>query len=386
MSVLTIAVTTLRRIARDRTALFFIVALPVLVILLVGATIGDFDRFEVGVIEQDAGPLSRQLVNDLEHSSAIDVTHFDDLEAARNALRRVEISAVVVVPAGMDADLRAGRPVEIPVLGEQADTTQRAARSAVAAVVARQAERVQAAAFTTEDSGGSFDANLERVATLQRDPTPITVRTRIVNATSDFLPDGFTYSAPTMLVLFVFINALAGGAALIETRQLGIHARIMAAPVSPRRIIAGETLSYFGIALLQSVLIVGVGALVFGVDWGNPVAAAALIATWALVGAGAGMLAGTLFRTPEQASSIGPALGITFGMLGGCMWPLEIVPSFMQRIGHLVPHAWAVDGWIELLSRGGGLTDIGAELAILAGFAAGLFALASLRLRSSLSS
>ena len=65
----------------------------------------------------------------------------------------------------------------------------------------------------------------------------------------------------------------------------------------------------------------------FGVSWGNPFAAAALIGIWALVGTGAGMVSGTLFRTAEQATVIGPAVGIAFGMSGGCMWPLESPPS-----------------------------------------------------------
>jgi len=120
------------------------------------------------------------------------------------------------------------------------------------------------------------------------------------------------------------------------------------------------------------------------VSWGNPLAAAALIAMWALVGTGAGMVSGTLFRTPEQATAIGPTIGIAFGMLGGCMWPLEIVPPSVRLLGHATPHAWAVDAWVTLLSRGGGLADIAGYLAILAGYAIALFALASLRLRRSL--
>lgn len=66
------------------------------------------------------------------------------------------------------------------------------------------------------------------------------------------------------------------------------------------------------------------------------------------------------------------------------MWPLEIVPPTVRAIGHLTPHAWAIDSWTEILSRGGGIADIAGGLAILAGFAVALLALASLRLRRSL--
>jgi ABC-2 type transport system permease protein len=184
-----------------------------------------------------------------------------------------------------------------------------------------------------------------------------------------------------MLVLFVFINSLAGGAAIIESRRLGMYERMSAAPVAARSIVAGETLCYLAMALLQSLLIVAVGALVFGVDWGDPLAATALVASWALVGTGTGVLTGTLFRTAEQASAIGPPLGIAFGMLGGCMWPLEIVPAPMRALGHVVPHGWAIDAWTVLLSRGGSVLDIAGELGVLLGFAAVLLLLATTRLR-----
>jgi ABC-2 type transport system permease protein len=55
------------------------------------------------------------------------------------------------------------------------------------------------------------------------------------------------------------------------------------------------------------------------------------------------MFSGTVFRTSEQATAIGPAVGTAFGMLGGCMWPLEIVPQPVRLVGHATPHAWAVD-------------------------------------------
>jgi ABC-2 type transport system permease protein len=212
----------------------------------------------------------------------------------------------------------------------------------------------------------------------------VPVRTVVVNSKSNILPAGYSYSAPTMLVLFVFINAMAGGAAIIQTRRFGIFSRALAAPIRPRDLVLGEALCYVALALLQALIIVGVGALMFGVSWGNPLAAAVLIVMWALVGTGAGMVSGTLFRTPEQATAIGPAVGIAFGMLGGCMWPLEIVPESIRLAGHATPHAWAVDAWVTLLSRGGGLADIAGYLAILAAYAVVLLSIASLRLNRSL--
>lgn len=238
-----------------------------------------------------------------------------------------------------------------------------------------------AARFAPDHNGAAVATGLARAAGLQATST-VGVGTAVVDSGASTLPGGFSYSAPTMLVLFVFLNALAGGSSIIQARQLGIHARAMAAPITARTIVLGETLAALLLALLQSVLIGGIGALAFGVRWGNPLAAAALVLVWALVGTGAGLLSGTVFRTPEQASAIGPAVGIAFGMLGGCMWPLQIVSPAMRVVGHAVPQAWAVDAWTTLLSRGGDLAAIARPLLVLAGVGAGLLALAAVRLRA----
>jgi ABC-2 type transport system permease protein len=386
---LALASAELRRVTRDRTFLFFIVVLPILVILLVGVTTAGSTSIRVAVVSGQPGagrstPLAAQLVHDLVASPALKTQRYATRAQGVDALRRGEVEAVVIVPTSLDGDLRSGRATRIPVLVSGAVGSSQAAVTAVTSVVARHGATIQAATFATAHSARSFEQNLATTQSLQRQTPVAPVRTVVVNSKSNFLPLGYSYSAPTMLVLFVFINALAGGAAIIQTRRYGIFARALAAPIRPRDLILGEALCYLTLAILQATLIVVVGAVMFGVSWGNPLAAIALVGMWALVGTGAGLVSGTLFRTPEQASAIGPAVGIAFGMLGGCMWPLEIVPQSVYLVGHITPHAWAVDAWVTVLSRGGGLVDIAGYLAILAGYAVALLTIASLRLQRSL--
>lgn len=384
MTALTLAWTELRRAARDRTFLFFALFLPFMVILLIGVTTSGFAQERVAVVQADRSAMANALVTELDAAPGLQVVRVADREAGVQRLRSGEVTAVVLVPADFSTTLEAGRSVVLPVLTTGAVGSGGSTLTTIRSVVARQAATVQAAAFATERVGGTFAQNRARALALQSRAPVAGVRTVVVDSSSNYLPLGFSYSAPTMLVLFVFINAMAGGAAIIQTRRLGIFSRALAAPVRPRDLVLGEGLCYLTLAAAQAALIVTVGAVVFGVDWGDPLAAALLIGVWCLVGTGAGLVSGTLFHTPEQASAIGPAVGIAFGMLGGCMWPLEIVPAGVRAAGHLTPHAWAVDAWVTLLSRGGGVGDILVELAVLAGFAVLLLATATLRLRRSL--
>lgn len=386
MNVIVIAGVALRRYLRDRIALFFVLVLPVLVILIVGVTARGFTSFRVGVVDLGAGQTGRALTRALEREPALEVRRLSSVAAARMAVARAELATAVILPRGMDATLAAGRVATLEVIAEPANSFQQAAATAVRAVVAREGGRVQAAVFAVRAAGGTFFENLARAAASESGLARATVDRQQIDSAASVLPEGFSYSAPTMLVLFVFVNALAGGAAIIETRRLGMYERMAVAPLPASAIVLGETASYVAVALVQSALIVGVGSLLFGVQWGNALGAAALVVLWALVGAGAGMLSGTLFHTPEQASAIGPAIGIAFGMLGGCMWPLSIVSAPMRTIGHVTPQAWAVDAWTALISRGGDVSTISTNLAVLAGFAALFLIIATLRLRRVLSS
>jgi ABC-2 type transport system permease protein len=380
---LAIARASSRRVLRDRVSLFFLIVLPIVVIVIVGAVAQGFNTFRVGVVNLDGTQASRQLVAELSDAPGLAVVAYPDLASLDKAVGRSEISAGVLVPRGFAAGMVGGRAVTVAVIAEQANNTQQAAATRVTSVVDAFGGRVEAAQFATRYAG-SFAENLARAGSLSSRTPGVGLRAELVPTAQGSLPPGYEYSAPTELVLFVFLMAIAGGATIVETRRLGMFERMSAAPVRPRTIIAGESITYIVIAAVQSAVIVVVGTVVFGVSWGNPWAAAVLLVAWCLVGAGAGMVAGTVFRTPEQASAIGPIVGIVFAMLGGCMWPLSIVSTTMREVGHATPQAWAVDAWTNLLSNHGDLASISHEIGILALFALGLFALATFRLKAML--
>jgi len=385
MRAIAIARASSRRIIRDRTSLFFLLVLPIIVIIIVGATVRGFSTFRVGVESAKSGPAGREIVAALDHVRGIEVIAYDDRKSLTTALARGEISAGVLLPTTLGTSESSAHRVTVTIYAEQVNSTQQAAATAVSSVILNQGALVQAANFAVAHSSTPYSEALATAASLQKSVPQIRLTTIRADSSASTLPQGYSYSAPTELVLFVFLSALAAGATIIENRRLGMYERMLAGPVRARTIIAGETLTYFGLALVQSVLIVTVGSLVFGVSWGNPLAAALLVITWALVGAGAGLLSGTFFRTPEQASAIGPTAGIALAMLGGCMWPLSIVSATMREVGHITPQAWAVDAWTSLLSRHGTITTILPQLGVLAAFAAVLLSVSSLRLYRRLS-
>lgn len=72
----------------------------------------------------------------------------------------------------------------------------------------------------------------------------------------------FESGASTQLLLFVFLNSLAGAAFLLETRKLWIARRMLSTPTSVRTLLAGQLLGRFAVSLVQALIIL-LGALLF---------------------------------------------------------------------------------------------------------------------------
>jgi ABC-2 type transport system permease protein len=381
-AVIAVTRTELARIVRDRTGLFFIVVLPVLVIVVIGSSIGSVaGSARIGVLDLDQTPASARLISDLDASDRLDVVVISDEETLAVDVRLDRLRAGLIVPAGHADRLDAGEVSELDMIVDPSRATSTAARTSVAAVIDRHAAVVAATRFTAERTNiSSADAAVLAESVAARS-TPVPVTTTDVGAGGIDSGSPFSYPAAANLVLFTFLNTLAVGGVIVESRRLGVTRRLLAGPVSPGTVVAGYAASRFVVALLQGLLVVLAGALLFDVAWGSTPAVTLLVTLFAVVAAAAGVLIGAMASTPEQTQSIGIPLGIAMGMLGGALWPLQFVPDWLRQLGHITPHAWAMDGWVTVIFENGGVTDILAELAVLVAFGVVLTTYAAVMLR-----
>jgi ABC-2 type transport system permease protein len=186
----------------------------------------------------------------------------------------------------------------------------------------------------------------------------------------------FSYVAPADLVLFLGITVLLLASGVVETRRLGLMRRLAAAPLRRRTIVAALIATSLCVAAAQSVGLLAVGRFIFGVHWGNPAGVILVLASLSLAYSGAAALVSLRSRSEEQAISLAVVLGIVCGLLGGCMYPLDVVGPAIRAVGHAVPQAWAMDAFVKLIYDHGTLASVLPEIGVLALFAAVLSALA----------
>jgi ABC-2 type transport system permease protein len=363
---------------RDRGDLFFVLVLPILIIVALGLQFGGSTAARVGVVVPAGDADAAALVEILKADDArLDVRPVGDEATLRSKVEHGELEAGLVIPDGFAEALRGSGTAELRYLGTTSALAQ-GLRAPIDAAAARVAAIAFAARLAQAEGLASWDQARSAAEAGYGSVPGVAVTVSRIGEPGSF--DGFTqftFGASTQLVMFTFLTSLTASLRLVLTRRLGVSRRMVSTPTSPATIIAGEAIGRFGVA----VFIVVVSALLFGVAWGDPVAAAAIILVFALVSAGAAMLLGSMARTADQASSLGVFLGLALGALGGCMIPLQIMPATMQSIARLIPHSWALTGLQSLIAEGGGIASVATNLAVLAGFAVVLLALASWRLR-----
>jgi ABC-2 type transport system permease protein len=365
------------RAAKDRRFLFSAAALPIGIMLLVGTIFGGGNRkVPVGVLDRDRSTLSRALQADLHDSARVKVRHYTKESSLRQDIRRGRVLAGVVVPAGYDSELRATRSVALRVISAPGRTEGVEARAGIAESVTRQGTVVEAARVVAASGTATFATAYRRASRIAAQQEAADGRQHVRSP--------FSYTAPSNLVLFVFITSLASSIGLVQARELGVTRRMLATPTPSSVIVLGSAVTSLVLALGQSVVLLVVGGALFGVHWGDPVALGLLIVGLCVAATGAGLLLGTIVRHAEQAITVGPALGIALGMLGGCLWPLDSVGPLMRTVGHLAPQAWAMDGFVALIYGGDHLAALSRDIAVLGLFAVGLMGLATWRLRASI--
>lgn len=379
--ILAIASSNVRRLLRERSNIFFVFIFPIALILLIGAQFGGDFAPGVGVFQADDDPLADAITEEIQSENSLAVTGFESSDELTEAVERGTVQAGVAIPAGVSGLAEAGTQVEVEFLARP-DGAGPQLQSIVSAAVARVMTPVAAAQFGAEKTESSFDEALT-VARSQTAMAPgLEVETTAVgDALFPSTLGRFDLGAAQQLVLFTFLTALAGSAALILTRKLGVSRRMLSTPTSTGTIVSGEGAGRWAVAMVQGLYIIAVTYLLFRVDWGDPLGALLILVAFSAVGAGAGMLMGAVFSNDQQAGGIGVVVSLGLAALGGCMLPIELFSPTMTRVAHLTPHAWALDGFAELVRRDGTVADILPELGVLTVYAAVLLVLAGWRLR-----
>ena len=375
----------LRSRLRDRSALLIGIVVPLGLAFIFNAIFsgisGGSDVISLGVVNADHGVASQQFTSQVlpavGRSGLISIHAEPSLARGRALAANGTLAAVIVIPAGFSARVQAGQPASMQVIGNvDAPVSAEVARS-IAESYAADLNRIRLSIATVAGTTMLPPARVQALAAQAAAAaapvavTDVSAQTRELNQKSFF--------AAGMAVFFLFFTVQFGVTSLLEERNDGTLARLLAAPISRASILGGKLLTSFLLGVISMAVLVAATTLLFGATWGNPVGVTVLIVSAIMAATGIMALIATLAKNAEQAANWQSVVAVILGLIGGTFFPVSLAPGVLSKLTFVAPQAWFLRGLGDL--RGGSVSVVWVPALAMLGFAAVTGGVALFRLR-----
>jgi ABC-2 type transport system permease protein len=186
------------------------------------------------------------------------------------------------------------------------------------------------------------------------------------------------------MVLY-FVTSILTASSIVRERERGTIEQLIVTPIRPWELMLGKLLPYSILALLNTVEVLVIGAVWFGVPIrGSLLLIFALSALFLVTSLAIGLLASTVAKTQQEAMLTVMITMLPSIFLSGFFFPISAMPKILQWISYAIPLRYFLTIIRALLLKGVGVIELQTEIFALTIFGIILMGLATLRFRKRL--
>jgi len=348
-----IALTTanLRSFTRDRAALFWTLAFPVVFVVLFGTIFsGGGSGYQLAWVDQDQSPPSIALRQAFADNAPIELTD-GTLDESRERMFDGDVDGILVIPKGLAAAVAAAQgggaapPVGITVITDpsRANTAQALQQIATGLVMAANLQLSGATPILTV--------------------APESLQTGQLNSVSFFVP--------SILAMALMQLGIFAAIPLVQQREKLILKRLNATPLPRWTLVGSNVVVRLIIAAAQTLIILGIGTALLGVQVnGNPLVIAGFVVLGALTFTSIGYVIASFARTEEAANGMTSIVQFPLMFLSGIFFPLEVMPEWLRGVATFMPLTYLGDALRQTMVGGAPFMPLGVDALVLAGWLA----------------
>lgn len=363
-----------RSIGTARGMMIFILLPGVVVAAIISLSGGAGDKPDTLLyVNSDTGPAGSHLLAELAKTGDYKLEARGSEAALKEATTRQEGSAGLWIPPGYSAAIAGGEQPQLRIYELRTSEGSIVAKMNAAAIAANMAGAAQAAA-----AGGTGDPQTQFAAVLKQ-----AEQHNVGSLRTDYnLYPRQTLGTITGLTLMFLMMLITSSVTLIMDDRVGrTMMRMFSAPVRSYEIALGNFLGSFLVGLIQILVVLVLGKWVLRYDYGLPLVLYFLVlAAFMLVSMGIASTVAGLIRNPRNAGMLNSLILTPTCMLGGCFWPISIMPDYMQKLANFTPQKWAIQA-VDIAATGGGWSELWLPFAVLGLMAAVLLVIGSAILR-----
>jgi len=343
-ALLMLTLANIRSYTRDRAAVFWTLAFPLVFIVLFGLIFqgSGTSRMTLGWVDDDKSEAALKLKAGFVALQGITLVE-TNLADAQSQMQTGKVDGTIVVPVGYGASIAAaqagaGAPAELKVFTDPSrPSLEGSIYQAVGTVVG------------VVNLGGRSPLVV---------PSPQTVQTENLNAIS--------YFVPSMLGLSIMQVGIFAAIPLVADREKLILKRLAATPLRRWQLVGSNVLMRVLIAFTQAVIIVAVGSLAFGVEvTGSLLIVAVFVTLGAMAFLALGYVIASFAKTEDAANGMTSMIQFPMMFLSGAFFQIDQMPQFLQVVARIIPLTYLADALRQVMVGGAAFAPLWVCAAVL---------------------
>jgi ABC-2 type transport system permease protein len=339
---------------RDFRSLYLAFAIPLLLILLFGYALSlDVEHIQTVVVDQDRTDLSRDFIRSLGASPYFRITgQLDDTRAVIQELDHGRETLAVIIPPGLTADLRADRETAVQILLDGSDPN-------FAGI-----SRAYITAFIENYNTKLLADFLDRQG-MEKIRPPLDGRIRVW-FNEDLESRNFIVPGIIAIIIMI-VGAMLTSLVIAREYENGTMETIRSLPIRAGEFLVGKAIPYFLIALIDVLISILMGQVLFGVVmkasfWLMILASSLYI----LVALTLGLLISSVTKSQMVANQMAVLLTyLPSLLLSNFVFPVINMPKILQIVTWFVPATYYIDILAGIYLRNLGFSHLWPDLAVL---------------------
>ena len=355
---------------RDPRSLIMALLLPFVMIMLFGYALTlDVDRIPTIIYDADRTTQSRELAELFRGSRYFQILGtVGDYQSIEKSIDRNECLLGVVIPDDYSQKLQSGRDTEVQLLLDGSDSNSASIAIGYAdALLQTYSLQIKSAAINRMGAGSVTP--------------PVDARLRVWY-NSELKSKNFIIPGLIAVILMI-ISALLTSLTIAREWEMGTMEQILSTPLRPAEMVLGKMSAYFTLGLVDMIIAVTVGILVFDVPLrGNPLFLFFSGCVFMFGGLCWGILISAIARSQLLAYQIGMLSSfLPAFILSGFIYAIENMPVAIQVVTYVVPSRYFITILKGIYLKGAGVEILWRELVFLLIFAITVFTLAIRKMR-----
>lgn len=348
------------QIARDPRLLAVIFIAPIIQLLVFGYAVStDIRNTTTFVVDQDRTQASRDLIDAFTASGYFQVVGRSMRPADLvSALQHGDAIVGLTLPAGFAAALSDGSGARVQVLLDGTNSNS-------ATVALGYAERIVQSFGALHAGGVTLAIDLRERAWFNPD-----LKSR-------------DYNVPAVVgAIILLVCLLLTSLAVVREREIGTLEQLMVTPLTAFELIAGKTIPFALIGLVDLLVVTAVALFWFDVPFaGNYLTLLSASVLYLLSGLGLGLLISTISKTQQEAFMASFLVFMPIILLSGFMFPVSSMPQVFQWITLINPTRHYLEIVRGIFLKGVGFEALWIQFLALAALGSALLGFAGSRFR-----